>query len=300
MASLRSYLRNFNIIKISYRKFYESRNLCKDFLFEVYYKTQNTKIIYSYFARINNFGDLFNYDLINYFGYKLIYKNSVDKSKVALLGSILQMYSREYNGYVLGSGFIDERFSRSGNKWRIRLIRGPLSLAQCSTLGSNNVVFGDPGILASLMYKLECKKKYKLGIIPHVSDYDAVKHNFGDKIKVIRAKDHPRKVARDIQECDFIASSSLHGLIFADSFRIPNVHLKFGDKLLGGHHKFRDYYQGMGVVEYHFLNYNSNLQEEFIISECFLRYSDEVLLSKQKEILNIYNVTLNEIFEGDF
>lgn len=294
MTHLRKYLRTFPILKNSYRKSRDFKNAIKDLIYEEYYKLKGEKIIYSYFARINNFGDLFNYDLIDYFGYKLIYRDSVAKSRVALLGSILQMYNREFDGFILGSGFIDERYNREPNNWNIKLIRGPLSLSQCASKDIH-IPFGDPGILASLIYNKNIKKKHKLGIVPHASDYDSMKNKFRKDIKVIRAKDHPRIVAHEIQQCEFIASSSLHGLIFADSFQIPNIHLKFSDRLIGGHHKFRDYYLGMGVKKYNYMNYDTNLDEETIISQCILRFSQETLTSKQQEILNIYKNTLNEI-----
>ena len=294
IKNLKVYLRNFPYLKNSYRMLRDLKNSLGDSLVENYYKARNKKIIYSYFARVNNFGDIFNYDLIDYFGYKLIHKGSPEKSRVALLGSILQMYNREFKGYILGSGFIDERFNRKKNNWKVRLIRGPLSLSQCNP-EQNQVAFGDPGILASLVYNKNIKKRFKLGIVPHASDYDSVKNKFGKNIKVIKARNQPEIVAYEIQECEFIASSSLHGLIFADSFQIPNIHLKFGDKLIGGHHKFQDYYLGMGVNEYDYIEYNDNLKEETIISQCVLRISKETLIKKQQEIISIYKNTLNEI-----
>lgn len=290
----KTFFRRFKLLKFFFRKSRGFKNAIKDFVYESYYRIRGEKLIFSYFARVNNFGDLFNYDLIDFFGYKLIFKNSPAKSQVSLLGSILQMYNREFDGFVLGSGFIHERFNRLKNNWKIRLIRGPLSLSQCVT-EQVNVTFGDPGILASLVYGERVNKKYKLGIVPHVSDYESVKDRFGEGVKIIKAKDHPSIVAREIQECHFIASSSLHGLIFADSFQIPNIHLKFGDKLIGGHHKFRDYYLGMGVTEYDYIEYSEGLNIETILNKCALRFSEEVLSKKQQEIVNIYKNTLNEI-----
>ena len=45
-----------------------------------------------------------------------------------------------------------------------------------------------------------------------------------------------------LTECEFILSSSLHGLIMADSFGIPNQWMVLSDKVEGKNFKFYDYY----------------------------------------------------------
>lgn len=60
--------------------------------------------------------------------------------------------------------------------------------------------------------------------------------------KLLNVSDPPEKFFNDLFNCGYIASSSLHGLIFADSFQIPNMWFKIYDKLAGGDFKFNDYY----------------------------------------------------------
>ncbi len=55
-------------------------------------------------------------------------------------------------------------------------------------------------------------------------------------------RQHPSAVIKQIAECECIVSSSLHGLIIADSLGIPNIHVKVTNNLLGDGFKFDDYY----------------------------------------------------------
>ena len=54
-------------------------------------------------------------------------------------------------------------------------------------------------------------------------------------------------IFQQINNCKCILSSSLHGLIFADSYGIPNIHILFSDTIGGGEYKFKDYYSVFSV-----------------------------------------------------
>lgn len=258
----------------------------------VLFKLKGEPVVFSHYSRENNFGDRFNKDLLKYFNVNLIYRNSYKNSDMALTGSILQAYKRDFTGYIMGSGFLKEQFNRTGNSWNIRIIRGPLSAAQCNA--GTDVVYADPGILASRIYPSEKEKKFNLGIIPHYKDHVYVKHlDFGNDVKCINVRNSPARVAREIGQCSHIASSSLHGLIFADAFQIPNIHIKFGDRVLGGDHKFKDYYFGMGS-EPSYITYSDSCKTSEIISACTQRFSEEDIRNKQQEVLYIYKHVLEK------
>ncbi|HBR55450.1 MAG TPA: hypothetical protein DEA82_15180 [Flavobacteriaceae bacterium] len=249
-------------------------------------KRKGKNIVYVHFARVNNFGDQFNYDLTRFFGTQLIYTHSYKKSQMALCGSILGSYLRDYTGYVLGAGFIAARYNRRGNDWKVKIIRGPLSAAQCG-LKDDGVVYADPGILASQIYPKSLKKKYKLGVLPHSKDVAQMeKLPWPEQVKLIHPRRNPSEVAAEIKQCDHIVSSSLHGLIFADAFRIPNIHLKISNQLTGGLHKFKDYYQGMNM-EYENVKWSQDTAVDDLISACKLRCTDNYLAGKQKEVAAI-------------
>jgi pyruvyltransferase len=46
-------------------------------------------------------------------------------------------------------------------------------------------------------------------------------------------------------ECKIVLSSSLHGLVLADSFQIPNKRIVLSNNIIGGDFKFKDYYSGI-------------------------------------------------------
>lgn len=259
-------------------------------LLKVKYKIQGQPFIISRFANVRNFGDNFNFDLVKHYGYKLIWTENYKKSQFSLTGSILGAYLRDYNGIILGSGFIRYRYNRIPNNWNVQLIRGPLSAKQC---GVKNIPFGDPGLLASDVYsEYHTSNDYKLGILPHSKDYDALKNKKFENVLIINPRLKSRQVASQIIRCNRIVSSSLHGLIFADSFLIPSLHIILSDKIIGKHHKFNDYYMGV-KKNYNYVNFtNKKIAErdiDYLIDHCNQTFNAEEL----KEL----KIKLNKIFK---
>ena len=110
---------------------------------------------------------------------------------------------------------------------------------------------GDAGILASELLECLPEKRYDVGIVPHICDLsDPAVQALTDSYEnacLINVKDDPMAVIEQIAQCRAVISSSLHGLIVADSLDIPNMHLVFSDRPLGDGYKFDDYYSAYGV-----------------------------------------------------
>jgi hypothetical protein len=86
----------------------------------------------------------------------------------------------------------------------------------------------------------------------HVAEFDkglfVGKFDTGSDLKIIDPRRYPGDVIQDIAECEYIASSSLHGLIVADSLGIPCVRILLSEGIiLGGDFKFNDYYSSVGI-----------------------------------------------------
>ena len=157
---------------------------------------------------------------------------------------------------VWGTGFISKlsttaRIPKTGVD--IRAVRGELSRRVLEEkLGRPlDVPTGDPGLLASLLFAEPVPKRYRLGVIPHFREQDdprfAELAKLSPESTVIDLTADPLAVIREIAACELVVSSSLHGLIVADSFGIPGLHVKVTDKVNGDGFKFRDYYSAFGV-----------------------------------------------------
>lgn len=200
---------------------------------------------------IVNFGDEITKDIVNrIFGYRCVWAPLEECSLIGV-GSIVELaMPRQANNtiHVWGSGFIREQSGDDNlHDLVFHAVRGERTLDRVG--GSENIVLGDPGLLANITYRPAKQKNEKIGVVVHYIDSDLP---IVDKIKnderfmIINPLDAPDNVAWKISSCRFILSSSLHGLIFADSFGVPNIHVKFSDKVTGGEYKFRDYYSATG------------------------------------------------------
>lgn len=108
-------------------------------------------------------------------------------------------------------------------------------------------------MLLSYIYKPVTTKKYKYGIVTHFDDYEYFKQFETPECPVINmgmAKDSEQlfyELIDKINECEFVFSSSLHGLIFSHSLGIPAVHLENKMLYSKDNFKFKDYYSTLNI-----------------------------------------------------
>lgn len=125
------------------------------------------------------------------------------------------------------------------------LVRGKYTIKNMHIDDSTPV--GDPGLIADrLVLERKSISKYDIGIVLHYVDKDHpwkdfVQKNCMGRVKFIDVRQSPKKVLKEILECDLILSSSLHGLIVADSLGKPNIWIKLSNKIVGDDFKFSDY-----------------------------------------------------------
>ena len=87
---------------------------------------------------------------------------------------------------------------------------------------------GDLGLLASRIWHKE-PARYNVGVVRHYVDKN--EYPFADI--VIDATEPAEDVIKKISSCRVILSSSLHGIIVADSYGIPNMRIARDDVITG-------------------------------------------------------------------
>lgn len=196
-----------------------------------------------------NFGDLLTPLLLKKFARLDSQLVNPEESELVMAGSLLDKIPNDYSGVIFGSGLLHEKTIRTFPNAMVLAVRGPLTARNLVS----KPTLGDIGLLADELVPLQ-NKKYDLGIVPHWTDKDLEHDNRFLKFdpKIIRVNDDPLKVIFEIAQCKKIVSSSLHGIILADSFHIPR-RIEIAPRLLshqhqeGGLFKWRDYSASLGL-----------------------------------------------------
>lgn len=209
-------------------------------------------------------------------------------------GSILQFYKMG-SGIVWGSGLIDRTSSVGNNIYYA--VRGPHTRDILLKRGYDvPEVYGDPALLMKRIYNKNVKVSYKIGVIPHMIHYDELINNYkiGENIKIINLRtDNVEKVIDEIRSCEFIISSSLHGIIVPHAYNIPAVWVNISDeKLMGDNLKFADYFASVEIPYYEAVNFISKEITEDFISLIKENYKTQ-LLPKETIVNSLADNLLN-------
>lgn len=265
-----------------------------------------------YYADVPNMGDLLNKDIIKKcFGYDVV-RNTYLTGEISGIGSGLGNYTYEDvqwknvlkamssvvfpKVYIWGTGFvsykdIDSKFYK--RKTTICAVRGELSKKRVEKiLGYKlNVSLADAGILASYLLEKMPEKKYDVGIIAHYKEqkdpcFARLLKRFSGSV-FIDVRNSPYEVTKKIAECKVIISSSLHGLIIADSLGVPNRHIVVTDNLLGDGFKFDDYYSAYGLKhEFTVMSENDIVSLDDVVKEYKIR--KDMVEEKKKAMIGCF------------
>jgi pyruvyltransferase len=185
------------------------------------------------------------------------------------IGSVLRM--ADSKSIVWGTGFLTPDDGIGFLNWRrqnsevrqrpmsIRAVRGPLTREKLLKMGIDcPEVYGDPAWLLARFHTISSSPRFRLGIIPHFKDRNCNLIRVWQKMDNVSVIDpvcsrlafttHQKYVSflEKLQNCSYLISSSLHGLIMADAFGIPAMWCLTSDTAWESEFKFFDYFLSVG------------------------------------------------------
>ena len=226
-----------------------------------------------------NWGDFVNVKLAELISTKTIipYKYSYKKETIAMMGSILP-WAIDKNTIIWGSGTLssqDPLWNTIEKPLSVRAVRGPLTRQLLLSRGIDcPEVYGDPALLFPRFYSPNVEKRYKFGVILHVSTqansavYSKLNAILGGNMLIINLKQFSswNSFIDDICSCNTILSSSLHGIIIADAYEIPNAWISLDENHPDNNFKFKDYYLSVVKDITQPLNFDTMTSEQ--IQDC--------------------------------
>lgn len=270
------------------------------------------KRAYVYCNEMQNMGDVLIRDVINkvFECTDVHYTRSAKLANLYGIGSGLKMFEYKDNLFkkiyqygcgrlfpsltVWGAGFMnyDDDAPFYIKNIRFAALRGELTKKRVEDIIGMElqVPTADPGLLASYLLKENVDRKYDVGIVAHFREQDETVFSqmtgYYQNAYFIDIKAEPEKVIREIASCKCIISSSLHGLIVADSLGIPNIHLTVSDRLMGDGYKFDDYYSAFNVRHAKIDAASGFPSLDWIMSNYSINHS--VVRDKQKQLVESF------------
>lgn len=224
-----------------------------------------------------NFGDdinrilvenLFNKTVIP-FKFSLV-GNALNKDKFMCIGSVITMFDLS-NTIVWGTGVLSSQFSLVGKPKKVYAVRGPLTRQYLIERGIDcPEVYGDPALLLPRIYSPTVEKKYRLGIIAHYLDHKDLRlqnliERYKSDVLFIDVVNYGKwkEFINKILSCEFIISSSLHGLIISDAYEVPNYWCQIKFEMDDDGFKFRDYFLSVkrNVIKPYIIKHDTTIEE---------------------------------------
>lgn len=187
------------------------------------------------------------------------------------IGSIVGPHYGESVRIVWGSGLLRELPvpEDMGNQ-KFLAVRGPLTRASLLRCGVDcPEVYGDPALLLPRFLDYTPpppQNRRGIGVISAWWEHKNPQFfkflkNFGNTARRIKTRDYKdwKDFIREICSCEFVISSSLHGIIVAEAYGIPSLWVIFSKKQQNeGHYfKYRDFYFSIG----------KNISEPLMVTE---------------------------------
>jgi pyruvyltransferase len=192
-----------------------------------------------------NFGDVLSPLVVSLLtGRHVAYAN--DAAKLVALGSIF--FALQDGDVVWGAGLARREhvvYAARARDVTYRALRGPATARALRAKGMPcTVPFGDPAILLPLLLENDVAPQHDVGVVPHWSHFRDFEREIRDpRFKLVDVCDPFDDVARGILSCKLVLSTSLHGVIVAESYGIPALLVFYGGHPRSDAVKYIDYFE---------------------------------------------------------
>ncbi|QUJ77750.1 polysaccharide pyruvyl transferase family protein [Sulfitobacter albidus] len=192
----------------------------------------NAPVLLHWWKGTPNFGDAINPLIVGHVSGRAVQHAGPRASDLFAIGSMLQVVKRKFTEpredkgpiHIWGTGLLHPV---PGRQWieniAVSVVRGPVTAA---LLGLDMDRFGDPGLLIDAVVP-KAAASGRIGLVPHHRSLDfddlATLVASDPVYELIDPRDDPVEVCARISACDHVFASSLHGLIVADAYGVPNT-----------------------------------------------------------------------------
>ncbi|MEQ6203948.1 polysaccharide pyruvyl transferase family protein [Sulfitobacter sp. HNIBRBA2951] len=200
-----------------------------------------------------NFGDAINPLIVGHLAGRVVEHCGPRKADLFAIGSMMQVVKRTQKEArtsgerlaVWGTGLLNPVFGHDFlDNVEVALLRGPITAA---LLKLQHKRFGDPGLLINEVLPFDGTRTDRIGIVPHytlMEDAALLAFVASDpSYLLIDPRGDAAEVCLQIASCAHVFASSLHGLIMADAYGVPNTWIEpQGQSWL----KYHDYAASVG------------------------------------------------------
>lgn len=243
----------------------------------------HTSLRLHWWRAVPNFGDALSPMIVGHMSGREVVHVGPRKAELFAIGSLIQVVRRALGADahrdvnnderpgIWGSGLLHKVGSLEFlQRLTVHLVRGPRTAA---LLGLEAVRFGDAGLLAPELFA-PAPRTDRIGVMPHHSQKDdpafgALIASDPAFVLIDPAADVAQTCAA-ISSCAHVLSSSLHGLIVADAYGVPNTWIDPGAQK---HLKYQDYADAVGRDD---MSSPRDLSELVVPSAARITYQDGI------------------------